>query len=354
MKIKFVIYTLLFFACINLVGQVNEPQPIAVQTKKVLKKTNKVLIDTTGLTVSGNWQPIFAPTNNVVYFSYPGGGWLYGTNVSSNNLYEVAQGYSNINATFIGLSDVLAWFCAKDYQSLDTNSKLHINIYDLSNNVAGNTNGSGGMSFNSKGPSTLLHTVDVQLANIDTNFEVFNVIPMNKMVPIFGDFAIGVDVSTIKLYGDEVGLLSDAKNSANNLDYAFHYHGTLNKWIVSDYLFSSSGSGELDNNIALFAVIDEEFVNVDDVQFFNGMQLSQCSPNPSTENTLIKYRLQSNNAKAVLEVFSTRGKKIFSKPVNSSAGIHQVEIDVSKWSKGIYFYSIITDGNRLTKKLIVN
>ena len=111
------------------------------------------------------------------------------------------------------------------------------------------------------GPSTANNapdaSADILYANIDTSLHFTYV---NFAVPpvYAGDFAVGVDFSTLAV-GDTAGLVSDQANDALNLDYAYTlYH---NQWFVTDQMFSvaagpSFGSGGLDNDIAIWAVID--------------------------------------------------------------------------------------------------
>ena len=48
---------------------------------------NRMNVDTTGITMSGNFTPDFAPSNSNVYiYGYMGGGYIYGSNVDSLNV----------------------------------------------------------------------------------------------------------------------------------------------------------------------------------------------------------------------------------------------------------------------------
>ena len=355
---RFFLSLLLSVFSFTLVAQniVTEPAPVEHRIEKLKKiGNNKVTMDTINLS-STRWSPIFAPNDTVVYYAYPNGGWLYGTNTSANNLSMVAQGFRNDSSALVGVSEILIWFCAKDYSSLDTNSKLKIDIYEMDDNVAGNTNGSGGMVNDSKGPTNSLFTHQYKVADVDTNLQTFNVISLGSVLPIYGtDFAVGVDFSTVKTYGDEVGILCDKKNDANNLDYAFHYAGVLGQWVVSDWLFSAAqgGSGGLDNSMGIFVVVDRDYVGIDDDQFFNGMQLEQSHPNPANSVVVFDYRLERRFDNVQFEIFDARGRVIHTTNLNSFTGLNSYQLNVSDWEIGVYYYSLITDGQRLTKKMII-
>ena len=218
--------------------------------------------DTTGLVNYTDFLPQFAPTGPAFY-SYAAGGYLYGNNADTVNV--CAQGYMNLNNTPIRILGVLLWFGAKqsDAGSSPT-SKVEVKAWEVSPNKAYNTDGSG--TFNNTvanwpGPATANNTpdasADILFTNIDTmvNFTYVSF----AVPPVYvGDFAVGVDFSTLAA-GDTVGLVSDAANDAYNQDYAYQIF--QNKWFVTDQIFSPPGapdygSGMLDNNIAIWAVID--------------------------------------------------------------------------------------------------
>ena len=68
---------------------------------------------------------------------------------------------------------------------------------------------------------------------------------------------------------------------------------------------------------------------------------------------MIKYSLQ-NHANISFEIIDITGKKIMSINEGSkTTGVHTIELNTDKLNAGIYFYSIVLDGKRITKKMIV-
>lgn len=227
--------------------------------------TNRMLLgpDTTGLVNYTDFLPQFAPSANYILYSYTSGGYLYGNNADSMTV--CAQGYSNLNNTPIRVLGVLLWFGGKQSDAGGSpTSKVMVKAWGVSPNNSYNTDSSG--TFNNtvtnwSGPNATINTpdasADILYTNIDTlsnlNYVSFAVPPT-----YVGDFAVGVDFSSLAA-GDTAGLVSDGPNDAYNLDYAYHFY--QNKWFVTDQLFSPPGapdygSGMLDNNIAIWAVID--------------------------------------------------------------------------------------------------
>ena len=48
------------------------------------------------------------------------------------------------------------------------------------------------------------------------------------------------------------------------------------------------------------------------------------------------------------------GQTMYSTILQGSKGMNQLEVDVSNWADGVYYYSFEFNGERLIKKLTVN
>lgn len=82
-------------------------------------------------------------------------------------------------------------------------------------------------------------------------------------------------------------------------------------------------------------------------------KLFQNYPNPFNPITKITFQIP-NESKVVLKIYDLIGNEIATL-VNEvvSAGFHEILFDGSKISSGIYFYSLVTNNNIITKKLIL-
>ena len=88
-------------------------------------------------------------------------------------------------------------------------------------------------------------------------------------------------------------------------------------------------------------------------EYTNGIELSQNQPNPATNATLIRYKIQ-NNADVSLEIYDITGRLVVSyNEGNQIAGKHNIYVDSDKLNKGTYFYTLKADNQRLTKKMII-
>jgi len=109
------------------------------------------------------------------------------------------------------------------------------------------------------------------------------------------------------------------------------------------------------NNSGILCLEDEDITtNV----IFNGnlplqYNLSQNYPNPFNPTTTIRYTIpKSENVQ--IKVYDILGREIKSL-VNEykQAGTHEVQFDHGNYSSGIYYYTIITESYRNTKKMIL-
>ncbi|MFL5765247.1 MAG: T9SS type A sorting domain-containing protein [Bacteroidia bacterium] len=357
------IYTLLAVSAVafSAAAQTAEgPQPFAPKTTPYVFGANHDRMlnpDTTGIVNVTDFMPAFDGTSPTFY-SYTGGGYLYGNNASANSFKEVAQGYQNVNGIPVKIIGALMWFGAKesDMGSSGT-SKVVIKAYNMVPNGSYNQNG-GALNIttlNWPGPSTAIASADLLFSNIDTvNFNYVAFSPAPTTGTAIEGFAIGCDVSTLAA-GDTTGLVSDAQNDAMEADYAFHkiVSGSTNKWFVSDQIFSPSSSGYtggLDNDIALWAVVSDA-TGID--EFFNGIKMTTY-PNPAVDNVTIEYTLQKDAKNVTMFIMDPNGRKIMNNAyIGQSAGTYKVNFDASKLAAGTYFYQVNADGHDFTKQLVI-
>ena len=74
---------------------------------------------------------------------------------------------------------------------------------------------------------------------------------------------------------------------------------------------------------------------------------------PAKDKTEITYVLKENsNIRFV--VTDITGKEIYSQNEGiQESGKHNIELDILRFESGVYFYSLITDKQKITKKLII-
>ncbi len=82
-------------------------------------------------------------------------------------------------------------------------------------------------------------------------------------------------------------------------------------------------------------------------------EVSQSEPNPAVGNVRINY-IVPTKGDINFELRNTLGQLIYSTEQASFTGKNTIEIDANKLANGIYYYSVVFDGQRITRKMIVN
>jgi aminopeptidase N len=83
------------------------------------------------------------------------------------------------------------------------------------------------------------------------------------------------------------------------------------------------------------------------------VHLYQNVPNPANQTTLIKYQLDKPMY-VTLSLFDIMGKQV-TVLVNEQipTGLHQVSLDCSSLKAGVYHYTLLANGERITRKLVI-
>ena len=92
---------------------------------------------------------------------------------------------------------------------------------------------------------------------------------------------------------------------------------------------------------------------VEDESYANDFVLYQNYPNPFNPSTKIEYKLlQASDVK--FNIFNLLGEKVFEQNFGyQTAGSYKVNFDGKNLSSGVYIYSIYTNENRLSRKMML-
>lgn len=94
-------------------------------------------------------------------------------------------------------------------------------------------------------------------------------------------------------------------------------------------------------------------VSVSEINANKAFTLFQNIPNPAAESTRIAYTLEQA-AKVSFEVIDITGKRVFATDMGMlPAGPQQFDLNVSEFASGMYTYTINVNGERATRKMIV-
>lgn len=222
-----------------------------------------------------------------------------------------------------------------------------------------------------------LYAIDVAIRNGGT--------PSPVGVPIVGVLKDGSDVTIEITETTEHTIASNELNGTNGtkvislifsepqlleagLDYFVcikHFGGaevrTAINGVAEDqttfiYFEQTPGAGPdwfFTNDMPLVRMNFNSSVGIEEGDRMNGIGLGQNVPNPANGTTMIPFDLQQA-ANLTLEVHDMSGKLVSAQTIGKrAAGSHRLQYDTSALNEGVYFYSLVADGTRLTKRMTV-
>ncbi len=83
------------------------------------------------------------------------------------------------------------------------------------------------------------------------------------------------------------------------------------------------------------------------------LYLWQNAPNPANGSAYIAYQIPTSG-KVTFEVRDMVGQLLYTESQNTSYGRHYLELNVSKWATGVYYYTMEFEGQRLTRKMVIS
>lgn len=201
-----------------------------------------------------------------------------------------------------------------------------------------------------------------------STFHTFNYLPTNFETTMDGGFALDIDAGTftngastysnafLKLDGNgyndcegsgytlQLKALSYIPTSGINIyscGTASAYTATLTPYTIQDSVLCETITDHAPPSV----------VGIKEYTREKAFGLLQSYPNPSTGSTSINYWLAVQAKKVSLEIYDSRGINVFTKElIGRDTGTYTEKLSL-KESPGIYFYSLIVDGNRKTNSM---
>lgn len=327
--------------------------------KKLYEATAKTPTDTLGWTPTS--IPCFgSPTPNIYQLGMADSlgnhcGYWFGVNYDNSvadpyALDYYAMGY--VVSDNIGIEGIIAMIGGKHVLVGGASSYLELMIYELAADqalTAASTTGLGPDAYQ----GSPLATVNLLTDNIDTTWATvagMNYVALPSVIPMNTDFAVVANFGPMRLATDTAYMLCDEPGNHGGLNYSFCcIDPSVYYWLTVNY----ATSGSYDVNISLFAVIDANYVGINDEGYFQGMKLT-TSPNPASDMLNVEYALQYNgNVKA--QILNGNGQLVreVSFGQQTMGDYYKQTINISDLASGTYFLSLMNNGNRLTKKFIV-
>ncbi|MFM1875870.1 MAG: Secretion system C-terminal sorting domain [Bacteroidota bacterium] len=268
-----------------------------------------------------------------------------GTTVHQLN-YEYAGGFL-VNGSY-NVVGAMVWFGGKNDAS-GSPADLKVKMYTLADNKAYASAQS--TALDAVGPNQMVGSVNLAFADVDTVDATYALFA--NPVWINADFALAVDIKdlygspadTVWIYADEDGS-SDGSTTWTKIGFDIN-PATL--WARSTGLLQ----GGLDVNLAIFALVAESGVGIEEQGFLNGVKMTTY-PNPALTSDVVRiqYALENAADKVEIRIMDLNGKLVFSTSEGTKAsGLYTLEVPAGTLSAGSYIYSLEANGGRMAKKM---
>lgn len=301
----------------------------------------------------------------VLTYGYTNGnGYFFGTNFLDLDqdpltpyqfgTQSFAQGFPIDSGISYYLLDILVRVGIKNKAQNSTGTPLILSVQYLDDSSTYNINTSSGtVSYTIHKPGTSLGSASIAWDNIKTGAGInYSVAHLNTPILIEKNFAVVVDLMDYYLNGDKIGLWVSAANGGSNIygnEYTLWLYPDPLLWLQVNHIYSS-----VNRAIAIFPVVDDGTFGIADDAFLNGIKLGQSFPNPAQNQVTIEYEIEkASNIK--IEFSDINGAIIYTEELGKKPmGIHNYKIDIENWNSGVYFYTLFTEKEHMTKRLIVN
>ena len=149
----------------------------------------------------------------------------------------------------------------------------------------------------------------------------------------------------IQAFGGSDTVLIASGSDIPQPDYAMYIYDTDNTW----YYF---GKGNSPSMIRLNTNLTDP-TGIVTLEKGNAT-LYQNVPNPANNSTRISYEL-TKSEKVAFDIYDLTGRKVMTiDEGNKGSGIHYIDINLTNFSSGTYFYTLRTSDYTKTLKMIVN
>ena len=156
--------------------------------------------------------------------------------------------------------------------------------------------------------------------------------------------------------------------TANQLEGQQLYDGTQLTWVLeeidlADYLGQSikirftlksdaftNSDGFYFDDITVSKITNTTSIETNQLE--ENQIISNPIPNPANESVSFDYLLKEQNANTKFYIYNSLGQEVFTTKLINLSG--RLQIDISQWQKGVYYYSVSINNNKTqNKKMII-
>ena len=121
---------------------------------------------------------------------------------------------------------------------------------------------------------------------------------------------------------------------------------------LATYRYTFYDQSNPSDETSIDITFDTQNVGIEDVFASSNSGISESYPNPANSNVKMNYSLEPGWNNANLTIYSMLGSQVENVNLNENQGT--LNLDISSLPAGMYFYTLMVDGNAInTKKMLV-
>ncbi|MBX2977982.1 MAG: T9SS type A sorting domain-containing protein [Flavobacteriales bacterium] len=311
------------------VGTARMMEPVSFDQSRAIDTIYPSTLDFSDLAVYGVVGPPDGP-----------GGYILGT----NGYGDQAKAQQFLLDGPVGVSEILFWFGVKSAASGSSTSNIKARLYNL--NGPGTTT-SGPVTF---APGTVLAEVIINIADVDTGSTItFTAAQFPQNIAVGTEFAAGVDFSTLAAV-DTVALVSTTDGNVEFGEFLWE------KWDTGQWFTMPAagwGGGSFDIDAAIFVVVDDEAIGIDENGSMNNIRMSFLNGNISQGTVLLGYDVVEAGRMTFL-VHNSKGQLMLENSFGTQGvGSYNHSFSTEGWAAGSYYVTLKNNGRPVTKKMVV-
>jgi len=303
------------------------------------------------ITAGLDWTNTANPTMYTVAAPY--GGFLVGTNGYLDR--QKVQVYDP--GTPVTVYGAIYWFGSKTVTT--ANSIVKMRVYHI-DGMGVSTTSATTTTADTPCPNTTYVSDNVPLANVDTSLSLSGAYIHTFSAAQFcaGQFGVGFDVTGVQYAnGDTLGLVSSTAGEVSpniNSDYNWEQWDPNNDWHSIASAWTDANQQPLLIELAIFPIVEMN-TGVNETPFVNGVKLGFAGPNPTSDNTVVKYDLAKDANNVTLTILDAQGKVVSRETrKNQAAGAYTYDVNGLNLAAGTYFVQLQADNSRLAVKMVKN
>lgn len=146
--------------------------------------------------------------------------------------------------------------------------------------------------------------------------------------------------------GDTLTVFNSTMIWPDTVTYVTHTYPDTGTYVVTAIAAACGDTGVFTDTVVI-----SKPVGINDN--IHNKVMMRCFPNPNSGQFTLGIDLQGET-KLSIKLFHFTGQRIYSEEIDSVIGTYTQQMDLSEYSKGVYYLQVLTDNTLITQKIIVH